>query len=96
MGAVSSEAGDKIVNSETGKYYDSLTMLVDITVQPGNSGGPVLRLKLDGRFDLVGVITGAMPGDLAILEPLSRVREVIEHAYANPVEGISNVVWSRP
>jgi hypothetical protein len=95
VGIVSMVAGNKFVKME-GKYVAERACLIDIGAFPGNSGSPVInQFSLPGepRIKLLGVLIGTNPKRrYAVMEPVSRVRETLEIARSQPLEGLT--FWS--
>lgn len=84
-GIVSMVAGEHFVH--TGEaFLDARARLLDTDIFPGNSGSPVFSNPvLGGPFELLGVVTAANDTfDFAVSEPVSRVKEVLEHAFKHP------------
>jgi hypothetical protein len=95
MGIISMVAGKKFIKME-GKFLEERACLIDIPAFPGNSGSPVIN-----QFDpttpspvrLLGVLFGTNPKrHYAIIEPVSRIRETLEIARRQSLEGLS--FWS--
>jgi hypothetical protein len=95
VGIVSMVAGNKFLKME-GKYVAERACLIDIGAFPGNSGSPVInQFSLPGepRIKLLGVLIGTNPKRrYAVMEPVSRVRETLEIARSQPLEGLT--FWS--
>lgn len=69
-----------------GAFVDERSFVIDIRVQPGNSGSPVFNSDLfSGEIHLVGLVSATSDGgEFTIAEPASRIREAIEHAIEKP------------
>ncbi len=95
VGIVSMVAGHKFLKME-GKYVAERACLVDIGAFPGNSGSPVINqfsLQGETKVKLLGVLIGTNPKRrYAVMEPVSRVRETLEMAKKQPLEGLA--FWS--
>ena len=63
-----------------GSYADSRVRALDLRLFPGNSGSPVLRAtEVDRELVLLGLIAGGDGRlDIAVAEPISRIRETLE------------------
>jgi hypothetical protein len=94
-GIVSMVAGNKFLKME-GKYVAERACLIDIGAFPGNSGSPVINqfsLQGETQIKLLGVLIGTNPKRrYAVMEPVSRVRETLEIARKQSLEG--SVFWS--
>jgi len=95
VGIVSMVAGNKFVKME-GKYVAERACLIDIGAFPGNSGSPVINqfsLQGEAQIKLLGVLIGTNPKRrYAVMEPVSRVRETLEIAKSQSLEGLT--FWS--
>ncbi len=95
VGIVSMVAGNKFMKME-GKYVAERACLIDIGAFPGNSGSPVINqfsLQGEAQIKLLGVLIGTNPKRrYAVMEPVSRVRETLEIARKQSLEGA--VFWS--
>ncbi len=94
-GIVSMVAGNKFLRME-GKYVAERACLIDIGAFPGNSGSPVINqfnLHGEAQIKLLGVLIGTNPKRrYAVMEPVSRVRETLEIARKQSLEGLA--FWS--
>jgi S1-C subfamily serine protease len=69
------------------KYADSKTFFVDAKIFKGNSGSPIFEFPALRQGNLVGIVIGMNHIlDLAIAEPVSRIRETIDQAKDQPVD----------
>ena len=95
VGIVSMVAGNKFLKME-GKYMAERASLIDIGAFPGNSGSPVINqfsLQAETQIKLLGVLVGTNPKRrYAVMEPVSRVRETLEIARKQSLEGL--IFWS--
>jgi len=95
VGIVSMVAGHKFLKME-GKYVAERACLIDIGAFPGNSGSPVINqfsLYGETQIKLLGVLIGTNPKRrYAVMEPVSRVRETLEIARKQSLEGLT--FWS--
>ena len=94
-GIVSMVAGKKFIKME-GKFLEERSCLIDIQAFPGNSGSPVINQFHPGAaspIKLLGVLVGTNPKrHYAVIEPASRIRETLEIARRQSLEGLS--FWS--
>lgn len=65
-----------------GKYFDKKAVLVDLDAFPGNSGSPAFSIPMfGGGIELVGLLIASnLGGRYAVIEPISRIKEVLEIA----------------
>jgi len=95
LGIISMVAGNKFIRME-GKFVEERACLVDIEAFPGNSGSPVINqfnLITDPKIKLLGLLIGTNPRrHYAIIEPVSRIREALEVAKRQTLEGMN--FWS--
>lgn len=95
LGIVSMVAGNKFLKME-GKFVEERVCLIDIEAFPGNSGSPVINqfnLITDPKIKLLGLLIGTnVRRHYAIIEPVSRIRETLEIAKRQSLEGLN--FWS--
>lgn len=95
LGIVSMVAGHKFLKME-GKFVAERACLIDIEVFPGNSGSPVINQfnrDTESQIKLLGLLIGTNPRrHYAMMEPVSRIRETLEVAKRQSLEGFS--FWS--
>jgi hypothetical protein len=95
FGIISMVAGNKFLKME-GKFVEQRVSLVDIEAFPGNSGSPVINQFnpiTDPKIKLLGLLIGTNPRmHFAIIEPVSRIREALDIAKKQSLEGLS--FWS--
>ncbi len=95
LGIVSMVAGTEFLKME-GKFVEERACLVDIEAFPGNSGSPVINqfnLTTDPEIKLLGLLIGTNPRKhYAIIEPVSRIRETLDIAKKQSLEGLH--FWS--
>jgi len=95
LGIISMVAGNKFLRME-GRFVEERACLVDIEAFPGNSGSPVINqfnLVTDPKIKLLGLLIGTNPRrHYAMIEPVSRIRETLEAAKGQSLEGVS--FWS--
>jgi len=76
------------------KFFPERVCLIDIEAFPGNSGSPVINQPsiIDRKIELLGLLIATnVRMDFAIVEPVSRIRETLELAKEQSVEGLE--VW---
>ena len=66
------------------KFANSRCSVLDIKVFAGNSGSPVFSAGDDTK--LLGVLIASNSSDIAIMEPASRIKEVIDTAKNIPIK----------
>jgi hypothetical protein len=97
LGIVSMVAGSRFLKMG-GKFVDERACLVDIEAFPGNSGSPVINqfnLATDPQIRLLGLLIGTNTRrHYAIIEPVSRIRETLDLARKQSVDGLT--FWSLP
>jgi len=97
LGIISMVAGSKFLTME-GRFVEERACLVDIDAFPGNSGSPVINqfnLITDPKIRLLGLLIGTNPRKhYAIIEPVSRIRETLEIAKGQSLEGLN--FWAVP
>ena len=67
----------------TVKYAEERCFIIDAEIFPGNSGSPIMNQTTlsDRKLQLLGLISASnIKMDFAIVEPVSRIREVIDLA----------------
>lgn len=74
-------------NYSNGSYADGRVRALDIRMFEGNSGSPVLRAAgIDKDRVLLGLVAGGDSNlDIAVSEPVSRIRETLEFAHSQDV-----------
>lgn len=73
-----------------GKYIEERCSLIDASMFPGNSGSPVINQPRLGasKTMLLGLVTATNKSlDFGIMEPVSRIREVIDLAMKQEASG---------
>jgi hypothetical protein len=95
LGIVSMVAGSRFLKME-GKFVEERACLIDIEAFPGNSGSPVINqfnVATDPQIRLLGLLIGTNPRrHYAMIEPVSRIRETVDLAKKQSVEGLT--FWS--
>jgi len=77
------------------KFAEERCYVIDAEAFPGNSGSPVLNEPslTDSKLQLLGLLSGANPNmGFAVVEPVSRIREVLDLARDQKDEEIE--YWS--
>ena len=90
-GIISMKTGKKFLRLSfpTGKRFaEERCFLVDLEAFPGNSGSPILNHNsIYTNPKLVGILSAAnLNLDFAIVEPVSRIREVLDIARTKPLQ----------
>ena len=73
-----------------GKYIDERCSLIDARMFPGNSGSPVMNQPRlgDSKPNLLGLVIATNATlDFGIIEPVSRISEVLEEAKSMQASG---------
>jgi hypothetical protein len=95
FGIISMVAGSKFLKME-GKFVEQRVSLVDIEAFPGNSGSPVINQFSpiwNPKIKLLGLLIGTNPRiHIAIIEPVSRIRETLDLAQKQSLDGLN--FWS--
>jgi hypothetical protein len=80
-GTVALQANEEFIIMEN-KFVERQGYLVEAKMFPGNSGSPVIKMPLlSGKLYLVGLVMGSNPNlDYAVVEPVSRIQEVLDIA----------------
>ncbi len=94
LGVVAMCSGKEFMRMrDTGKFLDERTCIVDVRIFGGNSGGPVINQPhaiIDPEIRLLGLITGTnRKMDYAVMVPVSRIRETLEAAKDQSLDGFS-------
>jgi len=77
------------------KFVEERCYVIDAEAFPGNSGSPVMNQTsvLDSKLQLLGMLTASNQNmDYAVVEPVSRIREVLDLAMKQKDEDIK--YWS--
>jgi hypothetical protein len=89
-GIISMVTGKKYLKIDN-KYVDEKAYLIDVSAYPGNSGSPVINQfipLIDPNIKLLGLLSaGNQNMKYAIIMPVSRIRETIEVAKDQSIEG---------
>ena len=85
----------RINHAGTNKFVDERCVVIDAAVFGGNSGSPMTNQTsaIDPNFQLLGLVVGTNSTlNYSIVEPVSRIREVLEQAKNQGPEDF--VFWS--
>jgi V8-like Glu-specific endopeptidase len=82
LGIISMKTDKKFLKVDGSKYAEERCFLIDCNIFPGNSGSPVMSQPgLDEDIELFGLVIASNTGfDFGVIEPVSRIREVIDIA----------------
>jgi hypothetical protein len=83
LGIISMHTGEKFITVEQ-RFANERCDILDIKAFPGNSGSPVMGAT-EGTH-LLGVVIASNNSDIAIMEPVSRIRELLEIARKTPLK----------
>ena len=86
-GIISFKADEPFIQLDN-KFIEKKAILVDVKAFPGNSGSPVISISaFGGKIKLEGLLIATNERlDYAVVEPISRIREVLEIAKDNSNE----------
>ena len=91
LGIIAMTTGKKFLKLKDGKFAEEKCGLIDAEIFPGNSGSPVMNEMniLDPNPRLLGVVIASNSRmDFAVMEPVSRIREVLDLAEEQSAEGL--------
>ena len=99
-GIVAMRTGKKFLKMNlkgANKFVEEKCYVIDAEAFPGNSGSPVLNqkslTKTDSKLQLLGLLSASNQNmDFAVVEPVSRIREVLDKAKKQKDEAIE--YWS--
>jgi hypothetical protein len=97
-GIISMQTGKKFLKMNikgANKFAEEKCYVIDVEVFPGNSGSPVLNETslTDSKLQLLGMLSASNQNmDFGVVEPVSRIREVLDKAKSQKVESIE--YWS--
>jgi hypothetical protein len=77
FGIISMHTGEKFIMVGV-NYANERCDILDIKAFPGNSGSPVLSAT--GPTSVLGVLIASNNSDIGVMEPASRIREILEIA----------------
>ena len=83
FGIISMHTGEKFIKVEE-HFANERCDILDIKAFPGNSGSPVMSAT--GTTRLLGVVIASNSSDIAIMEPASRIRELLDIARKTPIK----------
>ncbi|MCK4793968.1 MAG: hypothetical protein KAV87_60135 [Desulfobacteraceae bacterium] len=92
QGILSMVAGKKFLMIDDSKFAEERCVLIDSEMFPGNSGSPVINQMniLDPKPRLLGIVIASnVRMDYAVMEPVSRIREVLDLAKSQSREGVN-------
>lgn len=93
LGIVSMTAGQKFLRMKLNnnlKFVESRARIIDVEAFPGNSGSPIIiqLTPYNKKPQLLGLLVGTnIMLDFAIIEPVSRIRETLDIAKSQSIEG---------
>lgn len=93
LGIISMTTGQKFLKMKINnilKFAEERVCIIDVEAFPGNSGSPVMNQPalFDRKPQLFGLVIGTnITLDFAIMEPVSRIRETLDMAKNQSVEG---------
>ena len=85
----------KMQIGEENKFAEERCFVIDAEAFPGNSGSPVLNQTslMDSKLQLLGLLSASNQSmDFGVVEPVSRIREVLDQAKEQKYEEIE--YWS--
>lgn len=89
QGIVAMVAGEKFMKFKNGKYANSKNIILDLNIFSGNSGSPVMNNK--GKPFLFGLIIATNTKyNFAVMEPISRIKEVLDITKEQSIENIDS------
>jgi hypothetical protein len=78
FGIISMHTGEKFIKVDNKNYANERCDILDIKAFPGNSGSPVISASVGPQ--ILGVLIASNSSDIAIMEPASRIIELLEVA----------------
>lgn len=90
FGIISMVTGEEFVKIGN-KFANGRCSMLDIKAFPGNSGSPVISAT--GNINLLGVLIASNSSDIALIEPVSRIREILDIAIKTPIKNYD--YWSK-
>jgi hypothetical protein len=91
-GIIAMLTGKEFLKVNATKFAEKRCNLIDAEIFPGNSGSPVINQMniLDREPKLLGIVIASNSRmDFAVMEPVSRIREVLDLAKEQSTEGLS-------
>jgi hypothetical protein len=90
LGIIAMYTGEKFIKVGN-NFANERCNVLDIKAFPGNSGSPVISAT--GNTNLLGVLIASNSSDIALMEPVSRIREVLDIARKAPIKNYD--YWSK-
>jgi hypothetical protein len=89
FGIISMKTEKRFIKVNGNKYAEERCMLIDARLFPGNSGSPVMSQPgLTEEIALFGLVIATNNAlDFGVIEPVSRIREVLDLAKNKPPTG---------
>lgn len=90
LGVVSMKTGKEFLKLNGTKFAEERCCLIDARMFPGNSGSPVMNQPrlTDSKPKLLGLVIAANNTlDFGVIEPVSRIREVLDLIRDRPKSG---------
>ncbi|MBL7185885.1 MAG: hypothetical protein ISS70_06145 [Phycisphaerae bacterium] len=97
-GIIAMHTGKRFLKMQIGeenKFAEERCFVIDAEAFPGNSGSPVLNQTslMDSKLQLLGLLSASNQSmDFGVVEPVSRIREVLDQAKEQKYEEIE--YWS--
>ncbi|MGB5157286.1 S1 family peptidase [Desulfobacterium sp. N47] len=91
FGIIAMVTGEEFIKIDNKKFANGRCSMLDIKAFPGNSGSPVISAA--GNIKLLGVLIASNSSDFALIEPVSRIREVLDIAIKTPIKNYD--YWSK-
>ncbi|MBA3034991.1 MAG: trypsin-like peptidase domain-containing protein [Desulfobacterium sp.] len=91
FGIIAMVTGEEFVKIDNNKFANGRCSMLDIKAFPGNSGSPVISAT--GNINLLGVLIASNSSDFALIEPVSRIREIMDIAIKTPIQNYD--YWSK-
>lgn len=86
VGVISMCSDELFISDREGKYWPPKACIIDTKMLGGNSGSPVLNKPISGTYKLLGLVSGGnLRMDYGIMEPISRIKEVLEKTKKQPL-----------
>jgi len=89
LGIISMKTEKRFIKVNGNKYAEERCMVIDARLFPGNSGSPVMSQPgLTEGIELFGLVIATSNAlDFGVIEPVSRIREVLDLAKSKPPAG---------
>lgn len=98
-GIIAMVTGKEFLKLSPTKFAEERCSLIDADMFPGNSGSPIINQfsPSDPEPKLLGlVIASNLKLNFAVMEPVSRIREVLDLAKEQSTEGVNNWFLREP